>query len=103
MRGEGIADLVGQRGPLADGGVDLRHARLIVEREATVQDLGAFREVGAVGDVEREIVGDLNRFVDAVAVFLHVRLVEIHVDRRFVDLCHTVLKPGLDAEFIELD
>ena len=30
-------------------------------------------------------------------------LVEIHVNRRFVDLRHAILESGLDAEFVELD
>ena len=103
MRGERVADLVGQFRPFANGGVNFRNASLVVEREAAVEDLGAFREVGPVGDEERQVVRDVDRLVDAVAELLHVVLVEVHVDRRLVGLRHTVLKSCLDAEFIKLD
>ena len=103
MRSERVADFVGQGGPFANSGVDFRHAGLVIKREAAVEDLGALGEVGAVGDVKRQIIRDLDRFVDAVAVLFHVSLVEIHVNRRLIDLRHAVLKSGFDAELVELD
>ena len=78
--------MIGQESPFADGGMNFRYARLIIKREAAVQDFGALGEVGTIGDVERQIVRNLDRFVDAVAELLHMVLVEVHVDRRFIDL-----------------
>ena len=83
--------------------MDFRYARFVVEREAAVQDFGTLGEVGAIGDKQRKIVRNIDRLVDAVAELLHVGLVEVHVDRRLVDLRYAVLKSGLDAEFIEFD
>ena len=68
-----------------------------------MEDFGTFGEVGAISDVEGKIVRDIDRFINAVAVLFHVFLIEVHIDRGLVDLRYAVLKPGLDAEFIELD
>lgn len=103
MRSKRVTDLVGQLGPFADCGVDFRHARLVVEREAAVENFRSLGKVGAVGNEERQVVRNFDRFINTVTELLHVLFVKVHVDRCLVDLRHAVLKSGFDAEFVELD
>ena len=92
-------DLFCEIGPALDGGADLLIAAVVARAHVVVEDLGAFGEVGGVGDVEWREKRGVEGFVEAVAETVHEGGVEVHEDDAFVDLNDAVLEPGGDIEF----
>lgn len=92
-------DLFCEIGPALDGGADLLIAAVVACAHVVVEYLGAFGEVGGVGDVEWREERGVEGFVEAVAETVHEGGVEVHEDDAFVDLDDAVLETGGDIEF----
>ena len=94
---------MGEAGPFFHGVDDVRLPACEATLDIVVENLGIFRELRAVGDIQRGQAGGLEFFIGAMAHFLEVLLCKVHEDEAFVGLHDPVLEACGNMELLGLN